>query len=151
VAEVRKTYSDAHPVMKTLTDMMDLSRRWIIADRDPIRHWGRGPVTLLGDAAHPVLQSFAQGACMAIEDGVVLAQLVNLAGGDIARAFDRYQKTRLLRTARLALESRAIWDFYHAEGIARDVRNDTCARWRDDDVFRCLAWLYDGIELPAGS
>ena len=148
-AEVRKTYQDAHPVMKTLTDMMDLGRRWIIADRDPIRRWGRGPVTLLGDAAHPVLQSFAQGACMAIEDGVVLGELVGLAGGDLAQAFACYQKNRLLRTARLALESRAIWGFYHAEGIARDVRNDTCARWSEDDVFRCLAWLYDGVVLPS--
>ena len=148
-AEVRKTYQDAHPVMKTLTDMMDLERRWIIADRDPIRHWGRGRVTLLGDAAHPVLQSFAQGACMAIEDGVVLGELVALAGGDLAQAFACYQKNRLLRTARLALESRAIWGFYHAEGIARDVRNDTCARWSEDDVFCCLAWLYDGVALPS--
>lgn len=149
VAEVRKTYADAHPVMKALTDMMDLGRRWIIADRDPIRHWGRGRVTLVGDAAHPVLQSFAQGACMAIEDGVVLAELVEVSGGDLAAAFARYQQMRLLRTARLALESRAIWSFYHAEGIARDVRNDTTAQWKDDDLFRCLAWLYDGIELPA--
>jgi len=149
VAEVRRTYQDAHPVMKALTDMMDLGRRWIIADRDPIRHWGRGRVTLVGDAAHPVLQSFAQGACMAIEDGVVLGELVAQADGDLAAAFARYAKARLLRTARLALESRAIWSFYHAEGIARDVRNDTCARWGDDDLFRCLAWLYDGIELPA--
>jgi salicylate hydroxylase len=47
------------------------------------------------------------------------------------------------------LESRQLWDFYHAEGIARDVRNDTCARQNEDDVFRCLAWLYDGISLPA--
>jgi len=148
-AEVRKTYQDAHPVMKTLTDMMDLERRWIIADRDPIRHWGKGRVTLLGDAAHPVLQSFAQGACMAIEDGVVLGELVALAGGDLAQAFACYQKNRLLRTARLALESRAIWGFYHAEGIARDVRNDTCARWSEDDVFCCLAWLYDGVALPS--
>jgi 2-polyprenyl-6-methoxyphenol hydroxylase-like FAD-dependent oxidoreductase len=148
VAEVRKTYSDAHPVMKTLTDMMDLGRRWIIADRDPIRHWGSGRVTLLGDAAHPVLQSFAQGACMAIEDGVVLAELIGLAGGDLAQAFARYEKERVLRTARLTLESRSLWEFYHAEGIARDVRNDTCARWSDDDVFRCLAWLYDGIKMP---
>jgi salicylate hydroxylase len=148
-AEVRKTYQDAHPVLKTLTDMMDLGRRWIIADRDPIRHWGRGRVTLVGDAAHPVLQSFAQGACMAIEDGVVLGELVAQSGGDFAAAFARYAKARLLRTARLALESRAIWSFYHAEGIARDVRNDTCARWGDEDLFRCLAWLYDGIELPA--
>jgi salicylate hydroxylase len=147
-AEVRKTYAGAHPVMKTLTDMMDLDRRWIIADRDPIRHWGRGRVTLLGDAAHPVVQSFAQGACMAIEGGVVLAELVEQADGDLAAAFERYAKARLLRTARLALESRAIWSFYHAEGVARDVRNDTCARWQDEDVFRCLAWLYDGVELP---
>jgi 3-hydroxybenzoate 6-monooxygenase len=147
-AEVRKTYAGAHPVMKALTDMMDLRRRWIIADRDPIRRWGRGRVTLLGDAAHPVLQSFAQGACMAIEDGVVLAELVAQADGDFAAAFERYAKARLLRTARLGLESRAIWSFYHAEGIARDVRNDICARWTEDDVFRCLAWLYDGVELP---
>ena len=134
--------------MKTLTDMMALDRRWIIADRDPIRHWGRGRVTLLGDAAHPVVQSFAQGACMAIEDGVVLAEFVAQADGDYAEAFARYAKVRLLRTARLGLESRAIWSFYHAAGIARDVRNDTCARWTEDDVFRCLAWLYDGVELP---
>jgi len=147
-AEVRRTYADAHPVMKTLTDMMALDRRWIIADRDPIRHWGRGRVTLLGDAAHPVVQSFAQGACMAIEDGVVLAESVAQADGDFAEAFARYAKARLLRTARLGLESRAIWSFYHAAGIARDVRNDTCARWTEDDVFRCLAWLYDGVELP---
>src|ERR1700746_1546502 len=107
--------------MRRLPDMMDLGGRWIIADRDPIRHWGRGRVTLLGDAAHPVLQSFAQGACMAIEDGVVRRELAALSGGDLAAAFERYAKTRLLRTARLALESRAIWSFYHAEGIARDV------------------------------
>ena len=147
VAEVRKSYQDAYPVMKALIDMMDLGRRWIIADRDPIRHWGRGRVTLLGDAAHPVLQSFAQGACMAIEDGVVLGEVVQQANGDLAAAFERYAKARLLRTARLGLESRAIWSFYHAEGVARDVRNDICARWGEEDLFRCLAWLYDGIEL----
>jgi salicylate hydroxylase len=147
-AEVRKTYADSHPVMKTLTDMMDLGRRWIIADRDPIRHWSRGRVTLLGDAAHPVLQSFAQGACMAIEDGVVLAELVELTGGDFVAAFARYRNERLLRTSRLIFESRLLWEFYHAAGLARDVRNDTCARQSEDDVMRCLAWLYDGVELP---
>src|SRR5262249_61906396 len=111
VAEVRRTYADAHPVMKALTDMMDLGRRWIIADRDPIQHWSRGRVTLLGDAAHPVIQSFAQGACMAIEDGVVLAELVERAGGDFAAAFARYQTMRLLSAARLALQPAAVWGF----------------------------------------
>jgi salicylate hydroxylase len=85
---------------------------------------------------------------MAIEDGVVLGELVAQAS-DIAQAFRRYQDERLLRTSRLVLESRQLWEFYHAEGIARDVRNDICARQTEDDVFRCLAWLYDGISLPA--
>ena len=56
--------------MKALLAMMDLERRWAISDRDPIRHWSKGRVTLLGDAAHPTLQTLAQGACMAIEDAV---------------------------------------------------------------------------------
>jgi salicylate hydroxylase len=86
---------------------------------------------------------------MAVEDGVLLGALEERAGGDIAQAFRRYQDARLLRTSRLVLESRQLWEFYHAEGIARDVRNDTCARQSEDDVFRCLAWLYDGISLPA--
>ena len=93
--------------MKTLLAMIDLERRWIISDRDPIRHWSRGRVTLLGDAAHPTLQSLAQGACMAIEDAVCLAELIDLAGGDHRAAFVQYQAERLVRTARVQLESRA--------------------------------------------
>ena len=73
-AELDRTYRDSHPTMKALLAMMDLERRWAISDRDPIRHWSKGRVTLLGDAAHPTLQSLAQGACMAIEDGVCLAE-----------------------------------------------------------------------------
>jgi salicylate hydroxylase len=46
------------------------------------------------------------------------------------------------------LESRALWDFYHAEGIARDVRNATTAAWDEAHVFNCLAWLYDGAPVP---
>jgi salicylate hydroxylase len=149
-AEVRKTYRDAHPVLKTLTDMMDLGRRWMIADRDPIRHWGRGRVTLVGDAAHPVLQSFAQGACMAIEDGVCLAALIDLADGDFERAFAQYEAERYVRTGRLQLESRYMWGIYHAEDIARDVVRQTFAERTEEDIFRCLAWLYDGFRVPAG-
>ena len=61
----------------------------------------KGRVTLLGDAAHPTLQSLAQGACMAIEDGVCLAELHRAAGGDFAAAFRRYERARYLRTARV--------------------------------------------------
>jgi 3-hydroxybenzoate 6-monooxygenase len=148
MAEIKRTYQTAHPVMKTLLGLMDFERRWVIADRDPIRHWSKGRVTLLGDAAHPALQSLAQGACMAIEDGVCLAELIELAGGDHAAAFQKYQAARLVRTARLQLECRYLWDIFHAEGLARDVVRQTYAERSDTDVYRCLAWLYDGFALP---
>ncbi|MPZ36708.1 MAG: 3-hydroxybenzoate 6-monooxygenase [Rhizobiales bacterium] len=145
-AELQHTYRDAHPAMRDLLAMMDLGRRWQVGDRDPIRHWSKGRVVLLGDAAHPPLQSFAQGACMAIEDGLCLAELIHAAGGDFAGAFRRFEAARILRTARLQLESRALWEFYHAEGIARDVRNETVADWDEAHMYRCLAWLYDGFQ-----
>ncbi len=144
-AELEKTYQTAHPTMKALLAMMDVGRRWAIADRDPVRHWSRGRVALLGDAAHPTLQSLAQGACMAIEDGFSVAEEIDLADGDFAAAFRQYQAARLIRTARVTLESRSIWEFFHVGGIAREVRNRTAADWDEAYMFRCLAWLYDGF------
>jgi 3-hydroxybenzoate 6-monooxygenase len=147
-ADLEKTYRMAHPAMKALLAIMDLDRRWAISDRDPIRHWSQDRVTLLGDAAHPTLQSLAQGACMAIEDGLCLAESIHLAQGDFTAAFRQYQAARLVRTARVTLESRHIWEFYHVKDIDRDVRNQTTADWSEDSVFRCLAWLYDGFPFP---
>jgi 2-polyprenyl-6-methoxyphenol hydroxylase-like FAD-dependent oxidoreductase len=143
--ELERTYRDAHPAMKALLGLMDLERRWAISDRDPIRHWHRGRTVLLGDAAHPTLQSLAQGACMAIEDGVCLAELIQDTPGDFAAAFRRYEAARVVRTARVQLDSRTLWEFYHAAGIARDVRALTVADWTEEHMFNCLAWLYDGF------
>jgi 3-hydroxybenzoate 6-monooxygenase len=147
-AELQETYRDAHPAMRALLAMMDLGRRWAVGDRDPIRHWHQGRVVLLGDAAHPTLQSLAQGACMAIEDGLCLAECIHAARGDHEGAFRQYEAARLLRTARVTLESRTIWEFYHAGGIARDVLWQTYREHTEADTFRCLAWLYDGFLLP---
>lgn len=145
--EVEATYRHAHPAMKALLALMDFERRWAISDRDPIRHWHKGRIALLGDAAHPTLQSLAQGACMAIEDGVCLAELITAAQDDFETAFRRYESARLVRTARVQLESRALWEFYHAGDIARDVRRATVADWSADHLFGCLAWLYDGFAM----
>ena len=147
-AEVERTFAATHPAMQAMLAMMNLERRWPLADRDPIRHWHKGRVTMVGDAAHPTLQSLAQGACMAIEDGVCLATLIDLADGDYERAFAQYESSRYVRTARLQLESRYMWGIYHAEGIARDVMRHTFAGRTEEDVFRCLAWLYDGFHIP---
>jgi salicylate hydroxylase len=148
-AEVERTYTAAHPVMKALLDKMDLTRRWVIADRDPVRHWSEGRVTMLGDAAHPALQTFAQGACMAIEDGVCLAALVEQAGGDFAAAFKHFEGERAVRTARVVLDGRRLWQGYHAEGLDRDVWLQAFAERSEQDTLNCLSWLYDGIKLSA--
>jgi len=150
-AELDQAYRNTHPAMRVLVAMMDLRWRRSIGDRDPIRPWHRGRIVLLGDAAHAPLQSLAQGAGMAIEDGLCLAESIYGSAGDFAVAFRRFQAARLVRTARVQLESRWLWDFfYHLDdGIARDVRNTTVAAWDQAHLFDCLAWLYDGTSVPA--
>ena len=150
-AELERAYADVHPAMRALIAMLDLQWRRAVADRDPVRHWHRGRVVLLGDAAHAPLQSLAQGAGMAIEDGLCLGERIHTTGGDYAAAFRRFEAARLLRTARVQLESRTLWDsFYHLDqGIARDVRNATVAGWDEAHLFNCLAWLYDGAPISA--
>jgi salicylate hydroxylase len=147
-AELEHVYRDAHPTVKALISMLDLKRRQAIGDRDPVRQWHKGRVVLLGDAAHPTLQSLAQGACMAIEDGLCLARCIPEDDGDYAAAFGRFEKLRSVRTARVTLESRYIWDVYHAEGINRDVYFQMLGERREADTFQCLAWLYDGFKQP---
>jgi 3-hydroxybenzoate 6-monooxygenase len=148
-AELDEAYRDAHPTMKALLAMLDLGRRQAVGDRDPVRHWHKGRVVLLGDAAHPTLQSLAQGACMAIEDGLCLADCIAAADGDHEAAFRRYENARVLRTARVTLESRYIWDVYHSDGINREVYWQMLGERSEADTFQCLAWLYDGFASPA--
>ena len=87
---------------------------------------------------------------MAIEDGLCLAAAIHAAYGDSQAAFRRFEAARRLRTARVQLESRSLWDFYHLdEGISRDVRNATVADWDEAHMFDCLAWLYDDFAFSA--
>jgi 2-polyprenyl-6-methoxyphenol hydroxylase-like FAD-dependent oxidoreductase len=148
-AELEQTYRDAHPLMRALIGMLDLQWRRPVADRNPVRHWHKGRIVLLGDAVHAPLQSLAQGACMAIEDGLCLAESIHAADGDYAAAFRRFETARLTRTARVQIESRSIWDsILHVGGIERDVRNATLADWDEAHMFQCLSWLYDGVPVP---
>lgn len=76
-------------------------------DRPPVRRWGKGRVTLLGDAAHPTTPNLGQGACMALEDAVVLAKC--LAGdGEIAESLRRYESLRFKRTEMITLDSKRV-------------------------------------------
>jgi salicylate hydroxylase len=148
-AELQETYAKVHPAMKALIDITNLEWRGRIADRDPIRHWHKGRVTVLGDAAHAPLQSLAQGACMAIEDGVCLAELVEQCGDDFEIAFRRLERARAVRTARVVFESRYMWTVYHPTAQARARVHARFRAMSREDVWNALAWLYDGYRLPA--
>ncbi len=99
-------------------------KRWATADREPIGQWSFGHVTLLGYAAHPTTQYMAQGACMAMEDGVTLDEALRVNNNDFIKAFDLYHRSRVARTARIVLSSREMGRIYHAQVVERLVRND---------------------------
>lgn len=144
--ELEEVVSRADPRVREMLRYFSRDRNWVLHDREPVTNWSRGRATLLGDAAHPTLQYLAQGANMAIEDGVVLAEKVAAAGDDFARAFLAYQRERMNRTARVVLSSRFFGEYFHVDGGARELRNEL-ARRRDPDNPWEADWLYRGIEV----
>ena len=87
---------------------------------------------------------------MAIEDGVHLAAYVAGSEANIPAALQRYARGRYLRTARVQLESRQLWEFFHLEDpIAIEVRNQQQSELTAQDYYKCLSWLWDGSPVPA--
>ncbi|MET0856175.1 MAG: 3-hydroxybenzoate 6-monooxygenase [Telluria sp.] len=127
---------------RQLLDAPKSWRRWSTADRDPVGSWTKGRVTLLGDAAHPMLQYLAQGACMAMEDAVTLAAALERTGGDFDAAFRVYEQARIPRTARVVLSAREMGRLYHAKGVERLVRNSLWKGRSDEGFYDALQWLY---------
>ncbi|WP_270933266.1 3-hydroxybenzoate 6-monooxygenase [Falsiroseomonas oryzae] len=144
-AEVFAGFHHVHPIAQSIIRHGRDWRLWVLCDREPVEGWVDGRVALLGDAAHPMLQYMAQGACMAMEDAVCLAHMLEAHQGDVARALPAYNRQRALRTARVQLQSRAIGEHvYHPAGAHAALRNAVMraksqAEWRD-----VLAWLYGG-------
>lgn len=147
VQQLLEATAECQPEVRAVLANMNLERRWSIADREPLRRWGEGRVTLLGDSAHATLQSLAQGAGMALEDVAVLARLLEGGNDDYAAAFKRFQQLRLKRTARVQLVSRTLWEEYHCGGIAAQVRNDEWSERTDADFLRCVQWLWTPVEI----
>ena len=147
--ELHRKFSDERPEVMALLAKINAWKMWVLCDREPVREWSQGRVTLLGDAAHPMLQYLAQGANMATEDAVVLAACVALSGGNLDGAFRSYQDERYLRTAKVQMTARYYGDVYHAAGVVRELRNGLFAGKAPDPGFSTMAWLYDGIKVPA--
>jgi len=140
--EVRSYFTGILAQPRQLIDLPRSWRRWSTADREPLGRWSFGRVTLLGDAAHPMLQYLAQGACMALEDAVTLGEALRAHGGDFTAAFARYERSRVARTARVVLSAREMGRLYHAKGVERLVRNALWQGREPDRFYDALEWLY---------
>jgi salicylate hydroxylase len=115
------------------------TKRWAVYDRDPLAQWTRGRITLLGDAAHPMLPFFAQGAAQALEDAAVLAGCLRDTT-DPVHALQRYERLRRPRATRAQLMSRGRELQNHLpDGPEQEARD---ARLAGGQPLRDNAWLY---------
>jgi len=146
-AELQERFAEAVPQVRELLQKIETWKMWVLCDREPVKNWTDGRVTLLGDAAHPMLQYLAQGAGQAIEDAVVLGEALKHTGNDVTTAFQKYQKARYLRTGRVQLTARFYGDIYHASGVARELRNRMFQSGQESAGFAGLKWMYEGIDL----
>jgi salicylate hydroxylase len=140
--EVLSYFDGISPRPRQLLHLPRTWKRWATADREPIGRWSFGRATLLGDAAHPMLQYLAQGACMALEDAVTLGEALRAEGGDFERGFARYERARIARTARVVLLTREMGRIYHAHGVERLVRNELWKGRAPERFYDALEWLY---------
>ncbi|GIF42947.1 FAD-dependent monooxygenase [Actinoplanes xinjiangensis] len=125
VDDLMQAYTGWHEDVTRLIGAAEVVSRWALHDRDSISVLAHGRVTLVGDAAHPMLPFRAQGANQAIEDAAALAGCLAGAGSKgIAAALRHYERVRLPRTSRLQQESRdSVRTFHLADGAAQQDRD----------------------------
>jgi salicylate hydroxylase len=136
--ELHERFAGTCDFVKLMLNKITEWRMWVLCDREPIKDWSKGRVTILGDAAHPMLQYLAQGAGMALEDSVCIAKSLDEAQS-VEEGLAVYARSRYLRTGRVQLTARLYGEFNHAEGVRRELRNAFVKNMN----FEGLAWLYD--------
>jgi 2-polyprenyl-6-methoxyphenol hydroxylase-like FAD-dependent oxidoreductase len=127
---------------RSVLDRADSWRNWSLYRLTELKRWSTGLVTLLGDAAHPVLPYLAQGAALAIEDAVTLAACLAASSGDAAKAFDRYERSRCPRAARIEQASRRMGWLYHLGPPLAQARNFVLAQRNEQTALQRFNWLY---------
>jgi salicylate hydroxylase len=134
--------------VRALLQKVNAWKMWVLCDRPAIKNWSEGRITLLGDAAHPMLQYLAQGGNMAVEDAVCLADRVEAHGTNYEAAYAAYKGLRYRRTARVQLMARLFGEIYHASGVNRELRNKLLSDWSKAGSID-MSWLYgEQPELP---
>jgi 2-polyprenyl-6-methoxyphenol hydroxylase-like FAD-dependent oxidoreductase len=144
-AELRRVFKGWHAPVEALIESADEAGilRNDIFDRPVLSNWGRGRVTLLGDAAHPMTPNLGQGACQAIEDAVALGQAFSETA-DVARALRLYEQARIQRANRIVVLSRRVgqlaqWDSSVAIGLRNAFIKHVGSRLQGRQMRQLLA------------
>lgn len=148
--EMDERFKDTCSHVKHAISFISRKFRWAMWDRNPIDNWTKGHVTLLGDAAHPMLQYMAQGAIQALEDVAQLTNMLHKYGDDYKTAFAEYQKERIPRASKVQTNARNWGEMLHAtDPITIMLRNDIFSK-RDKYDTTYVDWLYSKrYEEPA--
>lgn len=144
--ELLATFKGWNSDLLKLFSLSERYYKWALYDRDPLPQWGAGAITLLGDSAHPMLPYLGQGAAMAIEDGCILARVLQQEQ-TVEAALRLYEHLRQPRTAQVQLASRARAKEYHLksplERLWRDIKLALRRRFGADRTTLRAAWVYD--------
>jgi salicylate hydroxylase len=127
---------------RALIAIPDQWLKWALYDRKAPFYGGRGPVTLIGDAAHPMVPFLAQGAGMAIEDAAVLADMLGKYLDDPSDALRAYEGARWHRTARAQQAARNQGRIYGLSGPEALVRNLAMRAMGGEKLLSRYDWLY---------
>jgi salicylate hydroxylase len=106
IDEMLEAYAGWHPGMLHVLSRAREAFKWGIHDRDPLDHWVAGRIALLGDAAHPMMPTLAQGAAISMEDGYAIARYLDAGRADPLAALAAYERERRPRASQVQLQAR---------------------------------------------
>jgi 3-hydroxybenzoate 6-monooxygenase len=140
--EMDKRFKGSHPQVQHALSFIHRQFRWPMYDRLPIDNWTKGKVTLLGDAAHPMLQYLAQGGCQALEDASYLADMLIKYPDDYEKAFLAYQEERIPRTAKVQRSVRTWGEILHTEDPMSILLRNTIFEQRTPQDYEVADFLF---------
>ena len=145
--EIASAYSGWHPRLQRLFARSEEIYKWGLFVREPLSSWSNGRITLLGDAAHPMLPYLSQGAAMSMEDGLVLARMAAKYGTDVSAALRAYEMLRVPRATRVQLTSRDQGKKNHLVSPWARLRRDIVYRIRNvinpQKTGLSAGWVYE--------
>jgi 3-hydroxybenzoate 6-monooxygenase len=149
--ELDRTYAGMCEPVRVAIPSLGRIKRWPMADREPLGTWTKGRITLLGDAAHAMLQYLAQGAGQSLLDGSSISTALSTLGDgawaseDVDRALGQYEFERVEAAGHVQSTARVWGDIWHVDSHVPMILRDEAFRRRDTYDYHLVDWLYGPV------